>query len=209
MPLPNLRDKLDQKIFDAIYSRSLVYNTCWEDPGRRPQGARARARRHGARDHERRLQRTRLRARGAEAHPRGGCESAPDRPARAQDRRHPRARVRRFLRASSATAITRASTSSTTSICARRCRRSRETWWDRHRRWFTSPRGSLLFPWALRHRRAHGARVFRVAPAASRGDGRSASMRRRSPSSRRSTTRASRRCSGTRPSTGRSRASSR
>jgi len=32
MPLPNLRDKLDQKIFDAIYSRSLVYNTCWEDP---------------------------------------------------------------------------------------------------------------------------------------------------------------------------------
>ena len=32
MPLQNLRDKLDQKIFDAIYSRSLVYNTCWEDP---------------------------------------------------------------------------------------------------------------------------------------------------------------------------------
>jgi S-adenosylmethionine-diacylglycerol 3-amino-3-carboxypropyl transferase len=32
MPLPSLRDKLDQKIFDAIYSRSLVYNTCWEDP---------------------------------------------------------------------------------------------------------------------------------------------------------------------------------
>lgn len=32
MPMPSLRDKLDQKIFDAIYSRSLVYNTCWEDP---------------------------------------------------------------------------------------------------------------------------------------------------------------------------------
>jgi S-adenosylmethionine-diacylglycerol 3-amino-3-carboxypropyl transferase len=32
MSIPNLRDKLDQKIFDAIYSRSLVYNTCWEDP---------------------------------------------------------------------------------------------------------------------------------------------------------------------------------
>ncbi len=32
MSTPNLRDKLDQKIFDAIYSRSLVYNTCWEDP---------------------------------------------------------------------------------------------------------------------------------------------------------------------------------
>ena len=32
MPIPNLRDKFDQKIFDAIYSRSLVYNTCWEDP---------------------------------------------------------------------------------------------------------------------------------------------------------------------------------
>ena len=32
MSTPSLRDKLDQKIFDAIYSRSLVYNTCWEDP---------------------------------------------------------------------------------------------------------------------------------------------------------------------------------
>lgn len=32
MATPNLRDKLDQRIFDAIYSRSLVYNTCWEDP---------------------------------------------------------------------------------------------------------------------------------------------------------------------------------
>jgi S-adenosylmethionine-diacylglycerol 3-amino-3-carboxypropyl transferase len=32
MSIPNLRDKLDQKIFNAIYSRSLVYNTCWEDP---------------------------------------------------------------------------------------------------------------------------------------------------------------------------------
>lgn len=27
-----LADKLDQKLFDTIYSRSLVYNTCWEDP---------------------------------------------------------------------------------------------------------------------------------------------------------------------------------
>lgn len=24
--------RLDQKVFDAIYGRSLVYNTCWEDP---------------------------------------------------------------------------------------------------------------------------------------------------------------------------------
>ena len=28
----SLADRVDQKIFDAIYSRSLVYNTCWEDP---------------------------------------------------------------------------------------------------------------------------------------------------------------------------------
>lgn len=27
-----LKDRIDQKIFDALYSRSLVYNTCWEDP---------------------------------------------------------------------------------------------------------------------------------------------------------------------------------
>jgi len=27
-----LSDHFDQKLFDAIYSRALVYNTCWEDP---------------------------------------------------------------------------------------------------------------------------------------------------------------------------------
>jgi len=30
--LPSLRDRLDQSLFNAIYSRSLVYNCCWEDP---------------------------------------------------------------------------------------------------------------------------------------------------------------------------------
>lgn len=29
---PTVFDRIDQKLFDAIYSRSLVYNTCWEDP---------------------------------------------------------------------------------------------------------------------------------------------------------------------------------
>jgi len=29
---PTLADRVDQKVFDAIYSRALVYNTCWEDP---------------------------------------------------------------------------------------------------------------------------------------------------------------------------------
>ena len=28
----NLRDRLDQHIFNAIWSRNLVYNSCWEDP---------------------------------------------------------------------------------------------------------------------------------------------------------------------------------
>jgi S-adenosylmethionine-diacylglycerol 3-amino-3-carboxypropyl transferase len=28
----SLRDRLDQLIFDALYSRSLVYSSCWEDP---------------------------------------------------------------------------------------------------------------------------------------------------------------------------------
>ena len=27
-----LKDRFDQKVFDALYGRSLVYNTCWEDP---------------------------------------------------------------------------------------------------------------------------------------------------------------------------------
>lgn len=27
-----LKDRIDQKIFDALYARSLVYNACWEDP---------------------------------------------------------------------------------------------------------------------------------------------------------------------------------
>jgi S-adenosylmethionine-diacylglycerol 3-amino-3-carboxypropyl transferase len=29
---PTLRDRLDQNVFNALYARSLVYNTCWEDP---------------------------------------------------------------------------------------------------------------------------------------------------------------------------------
>lgn len=29
---PSFIDRVDQRVFDAIYSRSLVYNTCWEDP---------------------------------------------------------------------------------------------------------------------------------------------------------------------------------
>jgi S-adenosylmethionine-diacylglycerol 3-amino-3-carboxypropyl transferase len=32
MSKPNLFDKLDQFVFNAIYSRNLVYNACWEDP---------------------------------------------------------------------------------------------------------------------------------------------------------------------------------
>jgi S-adenosylmethionine-diacylglycerol 3-amino-3-carboxypropyl transferase len=32
MPKTNWRDRIDQALFDAIYARSLVYNTCWEDP---------------------------------------------------------------------------------------------------------------------------------------------------------------------------------
>ncbi|MFM9981401.1 MAG: DUF3419 family protein [Burkholderiales bacterium] len=27
-----LFERIDQRVFDALYSRSLVYNTCWEDP---------------------------------------------------------------------------------------------------------------------------------------------------------------------------------
>ena len=30
--LPSLIDRLDHAIFAALYNRSLVYNTCWEDP---------------------------------------------------------------------------------------------------------------------------------------------------------------------------------
>ena len=29
---PGLADRIDQRIFNAIYARSLVYNACWEDP---------------------------------------------------------------------------------------------------------------------------------------------------------------------------------
>jgi len=29
---PSLADRLDQRIFNALWSSSLVYNTCWEDP---------------------------------------------------------------------------------------------------------------------------------------------------------------------------------
>ncbi len=29
---PSLSDRFDETIFNAVYSRALVYNTCWEDP---------------------------------------------------------------------------------------------------------------------------------------------------------------------------------
>lgn len=29
---PRFKDRLDERIFNAIYARSLVYNACWEDP---------------------------------------------------------------------------------------------------------------------------------------------------------------------------------
>lgn len=29
---PSLRDRIDSRVFNAIWSRNLVYNTCWEDP---------------------------------------------------------------------------------------------------------------------------------------------------------------------------------
>ena len=32
MSTPSLLDKLDQVVFNTIYSRNLVYNACWEDP---------------------------------------------------------------------------------------------------------------------------------------------------------------------------------
>jgi len=30
--MPDIRDRLDQFVFNLVYSRNLVYNTCWEDP---------------------------------------------------------------------------------------------------------------------------------------------------------------------------------
>jgi S-adenosylmethionine-diacylglycerol 3-amino-3-carboxypropyl transferase len=32
MDTPSLADRIDQRLFNAIYSRNLVYNACWEDP---------------------------------------------------------------------------------------------------------------------------------------------------------------------------------
>lgn len=29
---PSMRDRVDQRVFGALYGRALVYNTCWEDP---------------------------------------------------------------------------------------------------------------------------------------------------------------------------------
>lgn len=30
--LGHLSERIDERLFQALYSRSLVYNTCWEDP---------------------------------------------------------------------------------------------------------------------------------------------------------------------------------
>ena len=72
-------------------------------PGGGPGGPAAAARRPGSRHHQRRLQRSRLRALGGER-PRGGREPAAEPPARAEARRHPRPRLRGLLRACSAAA---------------------------------------------------------------------------------------------------------
>ena len=32
IPVPSSTDRFHQRFFDAVYSRSLLYNTCWEDP---------------------------------------------------------------------------------------------------------------------------------------------------------------------------------
>jgi len=60
MARPSLTDRLDQFVFNAIYSRNLVYNTCWEDPSGGPTGAGTGIRRYGAGHFERGLQRARL-----------------------------------------------------------------------------------------------------------------------------------------------------
>jgi hypothetical protein len=62
-----LKDRLDKKVFDALYARSLVYNTCWEDPAVDRQALGAWARRSHGGHHQRRLQRARLCAAGAAA----------------------------------------------------------------------------------------------------------------------------------------------
>jgi S-adenosylmethionine-diacylglycerol 3-amino-3-carboxypropyl transferase len=45
-PTTTLGDRVDQKVFDAIYSRALVYNTCWEDPSVDRQALNINARDH-------------------------------------------------------------------------------------------------------------------------------------------------------------------
>jgi len=144
MPLSNLRDKLDQKIFDAIYSRSLVYNTCWEDPAIDRQALAL-----GADD-------TVLVITSA------GC-NALDYALEAPHRIHavdanPRQTALLELKIAGIRALAfddffgifgdgyharfeelyRSHLRPLLSPFA-------QTWWDRHRRWFTSPRGSFYF----------------------------------------------------------------
>ena len=95
--------------------------------------------RPGARDHERRLQRPRLRAFGREG-PRRGREPAAEPPARAQARWYPRPRRSRSSSTCSAAAAARARGRSTRTPCVRPCPRPSREHWDREIRLFEPDR---------------------------------------------------------------------
>ena len=93
-----LRDRIDQAVFNAIYARSLVYNTCWEDPAVDrlaldlcPDDTLLVITSAGCNVLDYAL-------RGTPTHPRGGRQSAPDGAAGTQAGRHPPPGLRGLLR---------------------------------------------------------------------------------------------------------------
>ncbi len=135
-------------------------------PGGRPPGPGPASGRHPAGHHQRRLQRAGLRRCRPAAHPRGGRQSAPDRAAGTEARRHPAPGLRRFLRPVRPGRSPRTSATSTATPCAPDLSPFAQALLGRTQHWFAQRRsGGLLFPGAGRHRGARLPRLSARAPA--------------------------------------------
>ena len=163
----SIRDRLDQWLFDAIYSRTLVYNACWEDPAIDRQ-ALVTGRRHLLASRAPAATCSTMRLLG----PNVSCcrrESAPDRAARTQDRRYPRARLRRLLR-NFRHGPPRAISERIYRLGCASSSRVRTSLWDKHWDWFAGKHGSFYFH-GLSGLVARGVRaLFPPAPRPRRGN---------------------------------------
>ena len=145
--LENPRDpgRVSRSAFDLVHRRNLVYNQCWEDPALDRLALRPRRRRPRPRDHERGLQRPRLRPSGRRG-PGRGRQPAPEPPPGAEAGGDPALDFEAFFSCSGAAVAPTPPRS--TGRCVPSCRPARASFWDREIRLFEPERargGSFYF----------------------------------------------------------------